>query len=439
MTIGGTTSVQGPIASDGRPRTVRMTAVRKDDPNRVSEVPVAALASVPLITVPEAKTLRAAGNVSPSQMFEPLIADASERRRANRKVDARANRQPSAYRSQLDKEAVEAKRPAPPTLGRTGGATKPPNGTIETGQSSGTPPDQPQTSDRTIRTDQIPDAAGRFRPATKTADPPNASGRIGRSGEARVDGPPPATDANVPVAPTAGTRPVASTGAESPVAQQVARILGAARSNGAEATRTTATNPVDGNGRTASEQPDSAGRTAPSRRSGKAPSASPTDRLNAGGRSEFDQLVRSLRMQIGTRRSSAKIHLDPPELGRLFVDVRLTDGNVQVDIRTETEKARMLLHERAGLLRTALEEAGLHIDRFEVRANFAAHQSPGSAGGYDGGGGADLPTRSDGHAPGDRGAPGAAVPLRDDGVASVESERDEVVRIGMERRLDLRI
>jgi len=63
-------------------------------------------------------------------------------------------------------------------------------------------------------------------------------------------------------------------------------------------------------------------------------------------------------------------------------------GVVRIDVRTETDRARELLSERAGELRSALEQHGVRVERFEVTADLprewegdAANDGAGLAGG----------------------------------------------------------
>ncbi|MBI4717327.1 MAG: flagellar hook-length control protein FliK [Planctomycetes bacterium] len=110
----------------------------------------------------------------------------------------------------------------------------------------------------------------------------------------------------------------------------------------------------------------------------------PEHELEAAPRGEFDGLVRSLRMHLGPRSSSARLHLHPPELGRVFVDVQLSGDELRIDVRTETEAARKILLERSDQLRTALEQAGVRVDRFDVTATLGAQAaSPVRSGGVE--------------------------------------------------------
>jgi len=95
----------------------------------------------------------------------------------------------------------------------------------------------------------------------------------------------------------------------------------------------------------------------------------------------FDQLVRSIRLQLGSRHSSARLRLEPPELGRLQVTVRVDGDRLRVDVRTETAAARDLVSKRAVQLAAALERQGISVERFEVSAESLAEHRPDRAGG----------------------------------------------------------
>ena len=150
--------------------------------------------------------------------------------------------------------------------------------------------------------------------------------------------------------------------------------------------------------------------------------------------SDFDRLVRSLRLKMGPRHSSARLHLEPPQLGRVHVDVRMNGSELQIGVRTETLDARNLLAERAVGLRTALEQWGIRIERFEITADglggnppdFDSASDAELAG--DSGGGERLP-QSD-PAPDRSDAKNVGIPL--------ESESEEDLAVVAEARLDIR-
>lgn len=90
-----------------------------------------------------------------------------------------------------------------------------------------------------------------------------------------------------------------------------------------------------------------------------------------------EQVVRVVRAQIGERQSHVRLQLQPPELGQLRIDVRITGNSVQIHIQSQTQAAHQMLQARAGELRLALESQGLNVERtqFEIREPSQSAQS----------------------------------------------------------------
>ncbi len=84
----------------------------------------------------------------------------------------------------------------------------------------------------------------------------------------------------------------------------------------------------------------------------------------------FARLVRLLRTQTD-RQSSARVMLDPPELGRIQVRIKMNGDRVDVGVETETSAARDLVRSRAEQLKSSLEQGGLVVNRFEIQTNVA--------------------------------------------------------------------
>lgn len=98
----------------------------------------------------------------------------------------------------------------------------------------------------------------------------------------------------------------------------------------------------------------------------------------------FERLIRAIRAHSG-RQSSARVLLDPPELGRVQVRVTVAGDKVEVGVETEHDDARDIIAQRAAKLKSALEEQGLVVERFEVSTNqtglferqaLAGHETP---------------------------------------------------------------
>ena len=66
------------------------------------------------------------------------------------------------------------------------------------------------------------------------------------------------------------------------------------------------------------------------------------------------------------RGGSLKMRLDPPSLGTVRLEMSVEAGRVSVQIAAASDSARALLQGNLGMLRTALEERGLAVDRLAV-------------------------------------------------------------------------
>jgi flagellar hook-length control protein FliK len=223
-------------------------------------------------------------------------------------------------------------------------------------------------------------------------------------------------------------------GAESP-ARQVAQILGAAR--GGESSESTAApggaalrQPV-----AASPRNQSPGRDAQSDLSlSQGRSDGETGEIESAERTPFEKLIRSARTQVGSRVSSARLVLDPPELGRLDVQVRMEAGRVSIGVKTETPEARELLKLRGDELKTALEQHGLHVERFDVTLESDGAVASFGDRGY--GSGNSRPEERQGNREGaGRSGAAGAVAAGESGTLVV----DAATSLDPSRRLDIRV
>ncbi len=103
----------------------------------------------------------------------------------------------------------------------------------------------------------------------------------------------------------------------------------------------------------------------------------------------FDQLVRSIRLsatvrQAGSagRHSSARLQLNPPELGRMDVEVSVAGERARIVIKTQTDAARWLVQARASELVASLERHGIIVERMEVSSEVVADQEACFARGF---------------------------------------------------------
>jgi hypothetical protein len=67
------------------------------------------------------------------------------------------------------------------------------------------------------------------------------------------------------------------------------------------------------------------------------------------------------------RESHARIRLDPPALGPMRIDMKISGDKVALRLETETSAARELLGARLDDLRSALAQHGLSVERVELR------------------------------------------------------------------------
>lgn len=77
-------------------------------------------------------------------------------------------------------------------------------------------------------------------------------------------------------------------------------------------------------------------------------------------------LARVLRSRMGARHSNLMIQLDPPELGRVRVDVRMQDEAMTLRFEAQTQAGHDALQGRLRELTGALEQQGVRLDRVEV-------------------------------------------------------------------------
>ncbi len=129
------------------------------------------------------------------------------------------------------------------------------------------------------------------------------------------------------------------------------------------------------------------------------------------------------------------MQLNPPELGRVDVDLRVEGEQIRISVRTETVAARDLIHQRAALLTAALEKHGIHVDLFDVvvedRADDAADTDDGERSPVTTPRGQDQTSRQSGG----QGEKGAIEEV--DQPIGLERETDE--QVAAETRLDVRV
>jgi hypothetical protein len=380
-------------------------------------------------------------------MFEPNLSDAHKGRQDALKEEYRADSLSPKEGDRLDTTSVRARR------------------ALRESQSADTPKARPaeQVNPPAARAEKaLPgtggpsplaaDGAGRFDADGPMFDRhPSSAGDAGCRRAVSADRPQPASlmSAGLETTPVqtqaVGGETAAAASAVTPVrsngppsgslAHQVAQVLSVGRAGEVESLRAPTSSPAPEQGRPSSQDQKSADRTAPDKPLGDKAAARPADDAEAAARSAFDRLVRSIRLRTGTHHSSARLHLDPPELGRMLVDIRLAGDELRIDVRTETSQARELLYERAAQLRAALEQHGIQVGRFEVTGDLPSSHpdSPATADGFQpaAGDGKDHRRTGFSRSVGREVQNEAGVPDGGDGIS-------EVTVVG-ERRLDVRI
>ncbi len=384
----------------------------------------------------------------PSQMFEPNMADADKRRLAGLKGEFGSGRVSPSGDERFDRTSVDARRTLRAGSAGDAGqqsvtersdfpATRAGGGESANGVASrlagyGESLSVESAFMRQVRADLSPASAQSVSPATS---PPGGVGHALPWAPAVASSS--AGHALASVAPAGG----ASRAQSQTPAQQVAQLLGTGRAGEVESGRAPTPPATTANGRQATTDPKTTGRSSTGARTEGNPSsrtASGTDaKADAVSRSPFDEMVRSIRLQTGARRSSARMQLEPPELGRLYVHIRVDGEQLRIDVRTETAAARELLSGRAEQLTAALERHGIHVERFEVTTGTSEEHAPAWRDHEEVGSEATADRETDSR---NEGTPSRArVSLSEDTGASVVDDDAPDVGAVAETRLDIRV
>lgn len=243
----------------------------------------------------------------------------------------------------------------------------------------------PETA--TVR--EVARAAGESPPPGETgaeSRPASAASGWGRDKAASVKdvasanpSPGPSIGATAPAEKAGVVASIASSGSSLTVtpAQAVAEVLAQTVSGGAKSAGATATTGAAGASPIGSS-------TEVSRSTGEARrSAGRSAESTAGGSTNreatsFEKLVRAVRVEHGAKFSRATIDLDPPELGRIRVEARMSGGALELSIQAESAAARQILGERLGELRQALHQQGVVTGEFDL-SGWSAEQSASGA------------------------------------------------------------
>lgn len=121
-------------------------------------------------------------------------------------------------------------------------------------------------------------------------------------------------------------------------------------------------NILAGAGRGRSSSP--AARTAgPSLQNARAAVSSSVNLNESGSVNELADIVRT---SMGSRRSVMMMRLDPPELGKLRIDIQMQDQALTLRFQAQTVAGYDALQARLGELRSALEQHGIQLNQVEV-------------------------------------------------------------------------
>lgn len=96
------------------------------------------------------------------------------------------------------------------------------------------------------------------------------------------------------------------------------------------------------------------------------PAATPTQTPEDQAAENISKIMHIVRSNLGRRQSQLTVRLDPPELGKMQVDVKVIDNTLQLAIVTDTAEAKQMLASRMETLRTSLEQNGINLSRFEI-------------------------------------------------------------------------
>jgi len=380
---------------------------------------------------------------SPSQMFESNTGDAHDQRQMTLKAQYRSGVSDTGD-ERRDSTSVHARRA---TASRNDGDTRLPmfggrghSSDLSTGK-GGSSTDM--DADRPCR---IVDSLGSDRAAR--GEPSSVDGR---SAFRASSSPNPveaaiqqsSADAVSKAGYAADVLPIgASSGAQMQTpAQQVAQLLATGRVGEVESTRAAGSAPAMADGRSSGTDSKTTGRPTAGRQSHANPSLQLTegapDKADEAARSAFDRLVRSIRLHTGARQSSARLQLEPPELGRLYVDIRVDGDQVRINVRAETDAARDLVAQRVDRLTAALQLHGIYVERFDVTAD-GAGDGPDESDDSDASASEENANRERGECHESPASHANVVSIQDTG-ASLAWEAAPEATITSETRLDVRV
>ncbi|MEW6743098.1 MAG: flagellar hook-length control protein FliK [Planctomycetota bacterium] len=79
-----------------------------------------------------------------------------------------------------------------------------------------------------------------------------------------------------------------------------------------------------------------------------------------------DQILEKVRLHLTRGRAVAEIRLDPPELGRLSLEIEHRDGRIFATVRAEHDAVMQVLHRYVDDLHRVFADAGIVVHRFDI-------------------------------------------------------------------------
>jgi len=100
--------------------------------------------------------------------------------------------------------------------------------------------------------------------------------------------------------------------------------------------------------------------------------------INLNESKSVNELTKVVRSNIGQRHSSMVLRLDPPELGKMRIDMRMHDQTLNLRIQVQNQAGYEALQGRLVDLRTALEQHGIQLNQvdLEIRPQTASPTGP---------------------------------------------------------------
>ena len=108
-----------------------------------------------------------------------------------------------------------------------------------------------------------------------------------------------------------------------------------------------------------------------------------------------DAILRQIKIHLFPGLREVNIDLEPRELGRLQIKLRLSGDRLEAHVRGESPEALDLLERHLPELRSALAEQGLEVSDFQLALGFGSAETPNDRGGGVGQGGRRGPDRGD--------------------------------------------